>query len=98
MGDINHTKQNKNMSIFPNGNTIYSNTIHVQHHRKQYSNQSNTHNDIPTIDIKNNKAIPKQNNIQYSDSYSSVRISTDSDTSFYNLKQKGIIINACLLI
>ena len=63
-GDINHTKQNKNILIIPNGTTIYSNTIHVEHRRKQYSNQSNTHNGIPTIDVKNNKAISKQNNIQ----------------------------------
>ena len=67
---------------------MYSNIIHVGHHNKHYSNQSTTHNDITTIDIKNNKAIPKQNNIQYSDSCSSVRPSTDSDTSFHNLKQK----------
>ena len=92
-GDIRHTKQ-KNISIIPNGTTIYSNTIPVGHHRKKNSNLSTTHNDITTIDMKNNKAIPTQNNIQYSDSYSSVRTTTDSDKSFHNLPKKGTIINA----
>ena len=35
-GDINHTKKNKHMPIIPNGITIYTNSITVGHHRKQY--------------------------------------------------------------
>ena len=87
-GDINHTKKNKHISIISNDITIYTNNINVGHHRKQYSNKSVTHNDITNIGIKNNEAISKQNTIQYSESQSSVGTSTDSDTSFYNLKQK----------
>ena len=85
---LNHTKKNKLISIIPNDITIYTNNIHVGHHRKQYSNKSVTHNDITTIDSKNNKAISKQNTIQYSESQSSVGTSIDSDASFHNLRQK----------
>ena len=76
------------MPIIPNGITIYTNKINVGHHRKQYSNELVTHNDITTIDIQKNKAISKEHNIQFSESQSSVGISTDSDSSFNNLQQK----------
>ena len=79
---------NKRIPIIPNGITIYTNNINVGHNRKQYSNELVTHNDITTIDIQKNKAISKEHNIQFSESQSSVGISTDSDSSFNNLQQK----------
>ena len=86
-GDINHTKKNKHISIISNDITIYTNNINVEHHRKQYSNKSVTHNDITTIEIQKNKAILKQHTIQFSEIQSSVEISTDSNSSFNNLQQ-----------
>ena len=85
-GDINHMNNN-NIPIIPNGITIYTNHINVGHHRKQYSNKLVTHNDITTIEIQKNKAILKQHTIQFSESQSSVGISTDSNSSFNNLQQ-----------
>ena len=84
--DISHTKIN-NIPIIPNGITIYTNHINVGHHRKQYSNKLVTQNDISTIEIQKNKAIAKQHNIQFSDSQSSVGISTDSDSSLNNIQK-----------
>ena len=84
--DINNTKNN-NIPIIPNGITIYTNHINVGYHRKQYSNKLVTQNDISTIEIQKNKAIAKQHNIQFSDSQSSVGISTDSDSSVNNIQQ-----------
>ena len=82
-----NTKQ-QNLSISPNSTTKYSNTITVRSHIKQQSYLSPTHNDITTIDNNNNTSIQTQNNIKYSDSYSSVSTTKESDKTLNNLQKK----------
>ena len=85
--DIKHIPKH-NISILPNNTAIYSQNINIGRNIRHKSNRTFTCHNIINIDTKNNTAIQKQNNIKYSDSYSSVSKSTESYLSLINLQRK----------
>ena len=90
--DIKHIPKHT-ISTPPNNTTTNSQNINTEHNTNHKSHIICTHHNITTIDTKNNTTIQKQNNIKYSESYSSVSKSTESDISINNLQRKRKRIN-----